>query len=132
MEIKDWWMIPHHVRTLLDLRVAFEPSSSPYDYGYVPFLRMFIPDPKRCERGGEYPFFNSLARYFPLLLSADVELHCCHRSPALSTSAFNYGEFACSATQVWRVHTPLQPLCGEVVFITHEEHIALSSVECWR
>jgi hypothetical protein len=121
-EIKGWWMMPPHVRTLLDFRLAAEPTSSPYDYTYVPFLRRFIP--KRCNRDGEYRFFNSLARYLPLLLSADVELRRFH---ALSTSSFNYGVFATRPLKSGGCTQSLQPVCGEVVFITHEEHIALSN-----
>jgi hypothetical protein len=120
-EIKDWWTMPRHVRTSLDLRLASEPLSLPYDYGYVPFLSRFIS--KRLDRDGEYRFFNSLARYLPLLLSADVELR---RSPALSSSSFTYGIFASRALQSGNYTQPLQPLLGEVVGITEVEHTALT------
>ena len=69
----------------------------------------------------EYRFFNSLARYIPLLLSADDELS---RSPALASSTFAYGVFARRrlkdgdykrSVQVVRGVVPLQPsLDGEL------------------
>jgi hypothetical protein len=122
MEVKGWWMMPRHVRASLDLRLASEPStSSTYDYGYVPFLRRFIPQIR--NKDGEYRFFNSLARYVPLLLSAEVEL-C--RSPAMSSSTFKYGIFASRPLRCGGYNQSLQPLLGEVVSITDKEQDALT------
>jgi hypothetical protein len=121
MEIKQWWMMPRQVRASLDHRLALEPAVPAYDYGYVPFLRRFIPQNRDKDR--EYRFFSSLTRYLPLLLSAVVQL-C--RSPAMSSSTFTYGVFASRALRCGEYSQPLQPLLGEVVPITDEEQNALT------
>jgi hypothetical protein len=120
-EIKDWWMMPPHVRASLNVYLTADPMSSHYDYGYVPFLQKFIP--KRRTRDAEYRFFNSFARYLPLLLSADIELRS---SPALWTPAFTYGVFASRPLKSGEYTQNLRPLCGELVSINNEEHGALT------
>jgi hypothetical protein len=120
-EIKDWWMMPSDVRAWIDQRLASEASPTAYDYDYVPFLRSFIPQGR--DRGVEFRFFNSLARYLPLLLSADVELR---RSRALSSSTFAYGVFATRPLESGDFIQPLQALRGELVPISPKANEVLT------
>lgn len=113
VEAKDWWLMPRHARRSLPL-----PSS--YDFGYVAFLRKFLPQTR--DRDVEFRFFNSLAYYLPLLLSCDVELR---PTPALSTSAFAYGVFARRRLECGDWRRPLAAVRGELVAITAQEHKAL-------
>ena len=121
-ELKEWWHMPAEARTSFDTLLAAAAPPSAYDYSYVPFLRHFIPQSCRKDPDSEYRFFNSLARYIPLLLSADVELR---RSPALASSAYAYGVFARRRLKDGDYKRPVQAVKGEVVLLNDKEHAAL-------
>jgi hypothetical protein len=120
LELKDWWLMPKHVRSSLAALRASSPRCAPVNYDYVRFLRSFLPQQRDVD--GEFRFFKSLAHYVPLLLSPDLELR---RSPALSSSAYAYGVFARQRLRCGEYKHPHPALRGEVVRITDDEHAAL-------
>jgi hypothetical protein len=121
-ELKEWWLMPAKARASFNRLLAAASPSTDYDYSYLPFLRHFIPQSCSTNADAEYRFFNSLARYVPLLLSDDVELR---RSPALAASAFAYGVFARRQLKDGDYRHSVQAVKGEVVLLSHQEHEAL-------
>ena len=121
-ELKEWWLMPAKARASFDTLCTASSPPAAYDFSYLPFLRHFIPQSCSKDADAEYRFFNSLARYVPLLLSADVELR---RSPALATSAYAYGVFARRQLKDGDYRRPVQAVRGEVVLISEREHEAL-------
>jgi hypothetical protein len=121
-QLKEWWFMPAKARLSFDTLRADSSPHADYDYSYVPFLHHFIPQSCSTQPDSEYRFFNSLARYVPLLLSADVELR---RSPALAFSAYSYGVFARRQLKDGEWTRSVHAVKGEVVLISEREHSAL-------
>lgn len=124
-QLKEWWLMQPAARTSFNkLRALSSSPPADYDYDYLPFLRHFLPQSCNNNADNMHRFFNSLARYVPLLLSANVELR---RSPALASSSLSYGVFARRRLKDGKYRRPVQAVRGEVVLISDEEHRALVS-----
>ena len=121
-QLSNWWLMPRHARTSFDARLAASTPPPAYDYSYLPFLRSFIPQSCSRDADSKHRFFNSLARYVPLLLSDSVELR---RSPSLASSAFAYGVFARRRLPNSQGKRAVPGVRGEVVLINADEHAVL-------